>query len=98
MAYEDTLSSGLFASSSNYLYETGYKVVQFTVAAGAYTAQFVLGTTQADCGLGSAGGTCIPTALVLNAVPEPTTLTLVALAMLCSVVSRRRQPQRAVLA
>ena len=87
LAYADTISSGLFASSSLYLFETGYKVVEFTVAAGTYTAQFILGTDQAGCVIPA--GTCIPTGVVLNSVPEPTTLALVALAVLG--VARRRQ-------
>jgi PEP-CTERM motif len=92
---ESAGTSALFASGSAYLYETGTKYVEFTVGAGSYTAEFLLGTDQQGC-LG--GGTCIPSGALLNSVPEPTTLALVALALVGAVSSRARPKATALVA
>ena len=77
--FAETSSSSMFNSGSGYLYETGLRYVQFTVGAGNYMTEFVVGTNQPGC-LGF--GVCVPTAGLLNSVPEPTSLALVGLALL----------------
>lgn len=84
---ESARGSALMASSSGYLFETGAKFLEFTVGPGSYTTEFILGTNQQGC---LTGGTCIPSGALLNSVPEPTTLALVALAIFGAASSRVR--------
>lgn len=91
---ESASGSALMASASGYLFETGTKFLEFTVGPGSYTTEFILGTDQQGC---LTGGTCIPSAGLLNSVPEPTTLALVALALVGAASSRVRPKATALV-
>lgn len=80
LAFVDTSTSPLVAGGP-LLYTTGAQLVSFTPAVGSYSLQFTLGTDQTGCGLASDGSVCIPSFAVINAVPEPGSLALVALAL-----------------
>lgn len=79
LLFSERSSTATRDSSSGYLYETGTRYREFTVGAGSYTAEFVVGTNQQGC---LNFGLCIPTAGLLNYVPEPTSMALVSLALL----------------
>lgn len=88
LAAESASGSTLFASPSFYLWETGTQLREFTVGAGSYTAEFIIGSNQSGC---LNNGLCIPTGVVLNSIPEPTSLALVALALIGVAAPRARR-------
>ena len=94
---ESASGSTLTASTSGYLFETGAKFLEFTVGPGSYTTEFLLGTNQQGC-LTGPPDPCIPSGALLNSVPEPTTLALVALAMVGAASSRSRRKAPALAA
>jgi len=89
LAAVNSLSS-LSKGASPYGVETGIRRVQFQpVTPGNYTVQFALSTTNPACV--DSLPSCLPTAAVVNGVPEPTSLALVALAIgAAGWISRRR--------
>ncbi len=89
LAFESSGGSTLFASASGYLWETGTRYVEFSVGAGTWTTQFILGTNQTGCV--DFQSACIPTGVVINAIPAPTTLALVALALVGVAAPRLRR-------
>lgn len=87
--FSETSSTALLDSASGYLYESGIRYKEFSVAAGSYTTEFVVGTNQAGC---LNFGLCLPSAGQLNYVSEPVSIALVGLALLglASPLSRRK--------
>lgn len=91
LALEATGISAFVDSPSFYALETGIKNVEFTVDPGSYTAQFLVVTNQTGCIIPSDPLGCVPSAALLNPIPEPTTLALVGLTLLGVMAPRRRQ-------
>lgn len=83
-------TSGYVLSGSGFGWESGIKTVTFDVMPGSYTVEFVMGTTQAGC---ATGGLCIPSGVVIAAIPEPGTYLMFAAGLLglAAFVRRRRQ-------
>jgi hypothetical protein len=83
-------TSGYVLSSSGFGWESGIKTVTFDVMPGSYTVEFVMGTTQSGC---ATGGLCIPSGVVIAAIPEPGTYVMFAAGLLALGVFVRRRRQ-----
>lgn len=83
-------TTGYTLSGSGFGWESGIKTVSFEVMPGSYTVEFLMGTTQAGC---ATNGLCIPSGVVVAAIPEPGTYAMFALGLLALgfFVRRRRQ-------
>jgi hypothetical protein len=83
-------TSSYVLSSSGFGWESGIKTVSFAVMPGNYTVEFVMGTTQAGC---ASNGLCIPSGVVIAAIPEPGTYLMLAAGLLALGVYVRRRRQ-----
>jgi hypothetical protein len=83
-------TSGYGLSGSGFGWESGIKTVSFEVMPGNYTVEFVMGTTQSGC---ASGGLCIPSGVVIAAIPEPGTYLMFAAGLLALGVFVRRRRQ-----